>query len=67
MPTYQERIKGHLAHYKNEKLSILENGLWKKNRKAYAHILPELQREKNILSPLTEVFFGSSGFIMGEG
>jgi hypothetical protein len=44
-----ETIKWHLAEYKSKVLNISANGIWKKNNKQYAHILPEILKEKNIL------------------
>jgi len=43
-------ILEHLAKYKKEVLNIPENGKWKKNKKQYAHILPELYNERNIIN-----------------
>jgi hypothetical protein len=45
-----ESIKSHLAEYKNKVLNVSANGTWKKNNKQYAHILPEILQEKNILN-----------------
>jgi hypothetical protein len=45
-----ETIKEHLAEYKDKVLNISANGIWKKNNKQYAHILPEILKEKNILN-----------------
>ena len=66
---YQEKIKQHLEHYKINVLGIQENGIWKKNKKPYGHILPEWKRNENIISyyrdfceKLTKDFKLHSGF-----
>jgi hypothetical protein len=43
-------IKEHLAEYKKEVLNIPQNGIWNKNKKQYAHILPEKYKDKNIIN-----------------
>ena len=44
-----EKIYQHLAEYKRNDLGITINGIWKKNGKEYAHILPEDQQDKNLI------------------
>jgi hypothetical protein len=53
---YNEFIKRHLADYKIKTLGITRNGLWKRNNKPYAHILPEERGILNILSAYSEDF-----------
>ncbi|WP_141336169.1 PGN_0703 family putative restriction endonuclease [Paenibacillus sp. tmac-D7] len=48
--SFQERAKRHLTLYKENSLFILESGLWKKNNRSYAHILPEEMKDLNLLS-----------------
>jgi hypothetical protein len=36
----KDKILDHLAKYKKETLNIPENGVWRKNKKQYSHILP---------------------------
>lgn len=44
-----KQIKSHLANYKINILNIEENGTWWKNKKEYAHILPEKEYNRNII------------------
>jgi hypothetical protein len=53
---YNELIKQHLADYKIKALGINRNGLWKRNNKPYAHILPKERGILNILSAYSEDF-----------
>jgi len=46
---YYELVKKHLAQYKVKNLKIMEDGVYKRNNKQYAHILPELLKYQNIL------------------
>lgn len=39
--SFSNEIKEHISKYKMEKFSTFENGLWKNNKQAYSHILPE--------------------------
>ncbi len=52
---YQEKIKEHLAHYKNTELKITENGKWR--GKEYGHILPRERKEENIFESYRKDFF----------
>ena len=45
----EERIKNHLANYKLNKLGIIDCGVWKRNNKKYCHILPEGDKERNLI------------------
>jgi hypothetical protein len=40
---FQRRAKASLAAYKHEVLGVAENGIWRKNRLPYPHILPILK------------------------
>ena len=46
---WSKRIKDNLSKYKVETLKIVENGVWKKNKKQYSHILPIEYGELNYL------------------
>jgi len=54
---YQEGLKKHLAQYKIDDLGIWEDGLYKKNKKPYPHILPEDDYKLNILETIREQFW----------
>ncbi len=47
--TFTEKIKKHLSHYKVDKFPSLKDGVWKQNKKPYAHILPEENKFENLL------------------
>ncbi len=47
--SFTKEIKEHLSKYKMEKFSTFENGLWKNNKQAYSHILPEENKFFNFL------------------
>jgi hypothetical protein len=51
---YQDRVKRHLADYKQNVLGISENGIWKRNQKEYSHILPVEQYHLNLLENYRE-------------
>jgi len=44
-----ETVKQHLGLYKIEELAIKGNGIWVNNKKEYEHIIPEKQKEKNLI------------------
>jgi hypothetical protein len=44
-----EKIYQHLTEYKRNVLGITENGIWKKNKEKYPHILPEEHKERNLI------------------
>lgn len=61
---FEEQIKASLAVYKREVLGVTEDGLWRKNKRPYPHILPVAQRRLNVLSAIREEFwdwFSDSG------
>ena len=45
-----DKIKKHLAEYKENVLGITENGEWWKNHKKYEHILPIEKKYENIIN-----------------
>ena len=49
MNPYRETSLAHLAEYKRSQLGVPTDGRWHHNNKPYAHLLPEDQRELNIL------------------
>lgn len=49
--TYKDEVKKHLATYKIDHLGVIENGTWKTNKKKYAYIVPDNQKELNLLEP----------------
>jgi hypothetical protein len=51
---YQDRLKKHLEQYKQEVLGISEQGVFAKNGKRYAHILPASIRDSNLLEGYRE-------------
>lgn len=53
---YRDEMLRHLALYKIERLGIHENGIWKRNRMPYPHILPEALQQLNILEPFRKEF-----------
>ena len=54
---YDQRIKNHLAEYKVKRLGVLENGIWKRSKKEYPHILPEHLQQLNILETYRSKFW----------
>jgi len=54
---FQELVLTHLILYKNNVLGITKNGIWKNNKKAYSHILPEDLIDLNFL-PMTKPITG---------
>jgi hypothetical protein len=54
---FQRRAKSSLAAYKQEVLGVAENGIWRKNRLPYPHILPIAQQQLNILPSVQEEFW----------
>lgn len=55
--SYKQTMWGHLAEYKVSVLGISSNGIWKRNRKEYPHILPFAHQRLNILKPYREEFW----------
>ncbi len=56
-PSFQELTKARLADHKAGVLRIVENGIWRKNRKSYPHILPIPDQQLNILPAIRESFW----------
>jgi hypothetical protein len=54
---FQKGTKVHLAAYKRQMLGIPEDGIWRKNKKSYAHILPITKQRLNILPSIREDFW----------
>lgn len=50
-------LRKHLADYKREHLRVQEDGLWKRKKKPYPHILPESEKAKNILETIRADFW----------
>jgi hypothetical protein len=55
--SFQSRTKLRLAQYKRDVLNVHEDGLWLKNRRPYAHILPIAERQLNILPAFRDQFW----------
>lgn len=55
---YQDLIKGHLSQYKYRQFNNIANGFWR--NKEYSHILPDTQKELNILHSHRELFYKST-------
>lgn len=51
------RVKEHMVEYKRSVLKINQDGIWKRNKRPYKHILPEESWQANILEPYREAFF----------
>jgi len=51
---YIDDIKQKLSNYKKVKYPELGDGVWKKNKKKYSHIIPEPEKYYNLLSPYRE-------------
>lgn len=54
---YKQEMWQHLADYKVSALGITLNGIWRKNRREYAHILPFGYQHLNILKPYRDEFW----------
>lgn len=62
--SYQEQMRHHLSAYKVDCLKVSGKGIWRKNGKERAHILPFENLRLNILEPFREQFwryFATSG------
>ena len=57
---YSTKVKRHLADYKKERLQIVEDGVFKQNKKHYKHILPENLKELNIIEIYRKEFWDYS-------
>lgn len=57
MTLYNDRMQSHLAMYKRERLGIQEDGIYRNNERAYAHILPEALKRLNILETIRREFW----------
>lgn len=47
--TYSDKTKERLKNYKTKKFPNLSDGIWKNNKQSYPHILPEINKNENIL------------------
>lgn len=54
---YDKLIKSKLSSYKSVHLGIEQDGIWKRNKKAYPHILPENLYMLNILESFRDEFW----------
>ena len=57
MNPYRESTLARLAEYKRSRLGVTTDGRWHHNNKPYAHLLPEGQRELNILPHIRADFW----------
>jgi hypothetical protein len=57
MTLYADALRAHLATYKRDRLGIQEHGIWRNNKRAYAHILPEAEYQLNILETIRTPFW----------
>ncbi len=57
MDAFQDHVKAHLANYKTNVLGVHENGIWPRNGKRYAHILPKSSYDLNILPSIRKEFW----------
>lgn len=55
--SYRQEMWRHLADYRVSALGVNLNGIWRKNRREYAHILPFGYQHLNILTPYLEEFW----------
>jgi len=54
---FQQRAKRWLSRYKRNVLGVEEDGIWVQNGRAYAHILPQEKRQRNILPNFRDQFW----------
>ena len=54
---FADQAKRHMSEYRQERLGIAESGIWRKNGKAYPHILPEEKKQANIVKPIRDEFW----------
>ncbi len=54
---YIENVYQHLSQYKVNKLKIVEDGIYRKNKKPYKHILPDKEKRLNIIEPIRDKFW----------
>lgn len=55
--SYKQEMWQHLADCKLSALGVIGNGIWRKNHREYAHILPFGYQHLNILEPYREEFW----------
>ena len=55
--SYKQEMWRHLADYKLSALGVKKNGIWRKNHREYAHILPSVVQRLNILEPYRDEFW----------
>ncbi len=54
---YRAALRDHLAKYKRDHLGVRKDGLWRRKKQPYPHILPELEQDKNILETIHDDFW----------
>ncbi len=54
---FADEVKQHMSTYRQDRLGIEEAGTWRRNGKAYGHILPEGKRQANILEAVRTDFW----------
>jgi hypothetical protein len=59
--SYKQEMWRHLADYKVSALGVNQNGIWRKNHREYAHILPSELQRLNILEPYRDQFWAYCG------
>jgi len=59
--SYKQEMWRNLADYKASSLGVKKNGIWRKNGREYAHILPSESQQLNILEPYRDQFWGYVG------
>lgn len=57
MPSFPERVRTHLATYKRSVLGVAEDGVWLRNGRPYAHILPAALKHLNVLEPVRDALW----------
>jgi hypothetical protein len=57
MPAYDIGLKKHLAAYRVDQLGIAAEGVWHRNGRSYAHILPVEFPELNVLETVRSSFW----------
>jgi hypothetical protein len=54
---YSTALKQHLSQYKVSRIQVTENGIWRRNKKPYSHILPFKHQELNLLETFRQPFW----------
>ncbi len=55
--SYKQEMWRHLAEHKVSTLGVTSNGIWRRNRREYPHILPFGYQHLNILEPYRDEFW----------